>query len=58
VATTYFKGAPSQEAAAERLGLAFSTFRRHLAAGTAAICERLWAHEVHGPFTWTSHTDA
>jgi hypothetical protein len=58
VATTYFKGAPSQEAAAERLGLAFSTSRRHLAAGTAAICERLWAHEVHGPFTWTSHTDA
>jgi hypothetical protein len=49
VATTYFKGAPSQEAAAERLGLAFSTFRRHLAVGTAAICERLWAREVHGP---------
>jgi hypothetical protein len=49
VATTYFKGAPTQEAAAERLGLPFSTFRRHLAAGTAAICQTLWARELHGP---------
>jgi hypothetical protein len=49
VATTYFKGATSQEAAAERLGLPFSTYRRHLAAGTAAVTDRLWERELHGP---------
>jgi hypothetical protein len=48
VATTYFRGVPTQEAAAERLGLPFSTFRRHLAAGLARVTAWLWERELHG----------
>jgi hypothetical protein len=48
VATTYFKGVPTQEAAATRLGLPFSTYRRHLAAGVAAVTAWLWDRELHG----------
>ncbi|NEK56446.1 ATP-binding protein [Geodermatophilus sabuli] len=49
LATTFFRGAPTQEAAAERLGLPFSTYRRHLAAGTARVTSWLWDRELRGP---------
>jgi len=48
VDTTFFRGAPTQEAAAERLGLPLSTYRRHLARGVAEICDVLWRSEVYG----------
>jgi class 3 adenylate cyclase len=48
VATTYIRGAPTQEAAAERLGLPMSTFRRHLSRGVDTICDVLWQQELHG----------
>lgn len=44
---TYLRGAPTQEAAAERLGLSFSTYRRHLIAGIERISEDLWNRELH-----------
>ncbi len=43
---TYLRGAPTQEAAAERLGLSFSTYRRHLVAGIDRISDDLWRREV------------
>jgi hypothetical protein len=43
---TYLRGAPSQEAAAEVLGLPFSTYRRYLARATARLVDLLWAVEV------------
>ncbi|MBO3751026.1 hypothetical protein J5X84_33560, partial [Streptosporangiaceae bacterium NEAU-GS5] len=43
---TYLRPAPSQEAAAEVLGLAFSTYRRHLAKAVDAVTEVLWAMEI------------
>ena len=43
---TYLRGAPSQEAAAELLGLPFSTYRRHLARATDRLVELLWAVEI------------
>lgn len=42
---TYFNPAPKQEAAAERLGLPFSTYRRHLTTGVDRITEWLWHQE-------------
>ncbi|MGY1711792.1 AAA family ATPase [Geodermatophilus sp. SYSU D00758] len=48
VATTFFRGVPTQEAAAERLGLPFSTYRRHLAAGVERVTAWLWHRELHG----------
>jgi adenylate cyclase len=42
---TYFNPAPKQEAAAERLGMSFSTYRRHLAAGVDRLTEWLWQQE-------------
>ncbi|MBV9248593.1 MAG: hypothetical protein JO227_05025, partial [Acetobacteraceae bacterium] len=42
---TYFNPAPKQEAAAERLGLPFSTYRRHLTAGVDRITDWLWHEE-------------
>jgi hypothetical protein len=45
---TYLRGAPTQEAAAERLGLSFTTYRRHLIAGIERLCEDLWRRELHG----------
>lgn len=45
---TYFRPAPSQEVAAERLGLPFSTFRRHLRSGVDYIAGRLWELELRG----------
>jgi predicted ATPase/TolB-like protein/Tfp pilus assembly protein PilF len=46
---TYFNPAPKQEAAAERLGLSFSTYRRHLTAGVDRLVEWLWQREQEAP---------
>jgi hypothetical protein len=43
---TYLCGTPSQEAAAEVLGLPFSTYRRYLGRATARLVDLLWAVEV------------
>jgi hypothetical protein len=48
LAATYFKGAATQEAAAQRLRLPFSTYRRHLAAGIERVTAWLWCRELHG----------
>jgi hypothetical protein len=45
---TYLEPAASQELAAERLGLPFSSYRRHLTAGIARITASLWWRELHG----------
>jgi TolB-like protein/cytochrome c-type biogenesis protein CcmH/NrfG len=42
---TYFRPVQKQEAAAERLGLPFSTYRRHLTAGVERLTEWLWQRE-------------
>jgi hypothetical protein len=39
---TYFKPAPTQEIAAERLSLPFSTYRRHLTKGVERVVEWMW----------------
>ncbi|HEY6793130.1 MAG TPA: hypothetical protein VI248_00440 [Kineosporiaceae bacterium] len=46
--TTYLKGVRTQEAAAARLAVPFSTYRRHLAAGLRQVTEVLWEREVSG----------
>ncbi|MFC7547723.1 ATP-binding protein [Plantactinospora sp. GCM10030261] len=43
---TFVRPAPSQEAAAEVLGLPFSTYRRHLARAIDAVTDLLWAVEI------------
>ncbi|MDN3025947.1 ATP-binding protein [Streptomyces sp. S.PB5] len=48
VAATYLHGAPTQEAVAARLGLPFSTYRRHLTVGVARVCDALWRREIYG----------
>ncbi|GAA4581384.1 ATP-binding protein [Planotetraspora phitsanulokensis] len=45
---TYLRGAPTQEAAAERLNLPFTTYRRHLTTGIERICTDLWHRELYG----------
>jgi hypothetical protein len=45
---TFVQGAPTQEAAAERLDLPYSTYRRHLARGLDGLCALLWKAETHG----------
>src|SRR5262249_49386368 len=42
---TYFNPAPKQEAAADRLGLSFSTYRRYLGAGVGRLAEFIWHME-------------
>ncbi|HEY7070914.1 MAG TPA: ATP-binding protein, partial [Acidimicrobiales bacterium] len=44
---TYLRPAPTQEKAAELLGLPFSTYRDHLDRGVSRIVERLWHLELH-----------
>jgi hypothetical protein len=46
---TYLRPAPTQEAAAELLGLPFSTYRGHLARGVERVTEWLWQRELYGP---------
>jgi hypothetical protein len=48
VERTYLRPAPTQEAAAEALGLPFSTYRRHLTDGVRRIVAWLWDQEVYG----------
>ena len=43
---TFVRAAPTQEAAAEVLGLPFSTYRRHLATALDELVELLWAVEI------------
>ena len=43
---TFLRPAPTQEAAAEVLGLPFSTYRRHLAAALDDVVELLWCVEI------------
>jgi hypothetical protein len=45
VELTYLNPAPKQEAAAERLGLSFSTYRRHLTAAVDRLVDWLWRQE-------------
>lgn len=45
---TYLHPAASQEAAAERIGVPYSTFRRHLKRGFERVVEQLWLEEVGG----------
>jgi hypothetical protein len=45
---TYLEPAPSQERAAEMLGLPFSTYRRHLKGGITRVVEILWQREIGG----------
>jgi TolB-like protein len=42
---TYFRPAPKQEVAAERLGLTFGTYRRHLATALDRLARWLWDRE-------------
>ncbi|MDN3250388.1 hypothetical protein QWJ23_33700, partial [Streptomyces sp. ZSW22] len=44
----YVDGASTQAAAARRLGLPFSTYRRHLAWATRRITRVMWEHELSG----------
>lgn len=44
---SYLQPAPTQEQAAERLDLPFSTFRRHLKTGIARVTEILWFQETN-----------
>ena len=46
---TYLRPAPTQEAAAEVLGLPFSTYRRHLTRGIERVVAWLWQRELYGP---------
>ena len=46
---TYLHPAPKQEAAADRLGLSFGTYRRHLTAGVDRLTEWLWRQEQGSP---------
>jgi hypothetical protein len=45
---TYLHPAPTQEAAADLLGLPFSTYRGHLARGLERVVDRLWQRELYG----------
>ena len=45
---TYLRPAPTQEAAAELLGLPFSTYRGHLTRGLERVVEWLWQRELYG----------
>jgi hypothetical protein len=46
VMRTYVRSAATQEAAAEALGLPFSTYRRHLARALEHLVDLLWAVEI------------
>jgi hypothetical protein len=43
---TFLNGAGTQEAAAQRLRLPFSTYRRHLGNAIERVCELLWQREL------------
>jgi len=54
---TYFNPAPKQEAAADRLGLSFSTYRRYLTTGVDRLIEWLWQREQQTPQTEVPASD-
>ena len=43
---TYLEPAPTQEQAAEQLGLPFNTYRYQLARGTERVTQWLWQREI------------
>ena len=43
---TYLRPAPTQEQAAEQIGVPFSTFRRHLKRGLERVTALLWEQEI------------
>ncbi|MFP5372670.1 MAG: ATP-binding protein, partial [Actinomycetes bacterium] len=45
---TFVRPAPTQERAAEVLGLPFSTYRRHLTRGIELVVDALWDRELYG----------
>ncbi len=45
---TFLRPAPTQERAAEVLGLPFSTYRRHLVRGLELVTAALWDRELYG----------
>ncbi|MEU9558158.1 hypothetical protein [Streptomyces fumanus] len=51
--TAFLRGVPTREAAAERLGLPLSTFRRHMARGLERVRSLLWDMESRPPGTTT-----
>jgi TolB-like protein/Flp pilus assembly protein TadD len=57
VELTYFQPAPKQEAVAQRLGLSFSTYRRHLTTGVERLTEWLWYQEQQWPRNETAPVD-
>lgn len=48
VTMTFLHNAPTQQAVADRLGLPFSTYRRHLTRGLQHVCDLLWQRELLG----------
>ena len=58
VVTGLLRGAPTREAAAERLGLPLSTFRRHLSRGLERVRSSLWAMESAPRTTAPAPSDA
>jgi TolB-like protein len=62
---TFFNPAPKREAAAERLGMSFSTYRRHLSMSVDRLIDWLWQQEqsaedggIETDQTLNSNTDA
>jgi hypothetical protein len=51
VVATFLRGVPTQQAVAHRLGVPFSTYRRHLRRGVELVCEELWRREQSAPST-------
>lgn len=51
ITAAYIKAALTQEAAANRLGMPFSTYRRHLRTGVDRVSDALWHHELTGSFS-------
>lgn len=52
--TTYLSGPRSQQAAARRMALSFSTYRRRLSAALAKAAELLWERERYGSVPYGS----
>ncbi|MDF5755070.1 ATP-binding protein [Spongiactinospora sp. TRM90649] len=48
LSVTFLRGTPTRELAAERLGLPFTTYRRHVRSGIARVCADLWHRELYG----------
>ena len=46
VCAAYLEPAPTQQLASERVGVPFSTFRRHLGRGIDHIVKELWRRET------------